>query len=162
ALKDGEVSSVGESDRGFFVVKLDATLAGAEAEVEGRRELTKQRMVNVESEAKAAEAAKRLRDAVAGGKPFAEALAEVTGPHASKKASGAAASKAAGGAASKGAGASKGEAAGGEPAAGAGPDDEGLRVEEAHEVTADASPIRGAEVDVAALLLSLDKPGEVP
>jgi len=81
ALSPGQISPVGQSDKGFFVVRLDGILRDAEAEAEGRHTVTRNLMRAVEGESKAAEAAKRIQALVIGGTSVEAAVANVVGPY---------------------------------------------------------------------------------
>jgi peptidyl-prolyl cis-trans isomerase D len=72
----GQISEVVPTQYGFHVIKLDAIHKGDEAEVFGRRETAKSLMVNIEGEALAAEAAKKVLAAIKGGAKFDQAIAE--------------------------------------------------------------------------------------
>lgn len=75
-LKEGETSAVLEADTGFYVVKVEQALTGDAAEAAIRDEVVRQRWLAQESETKAAELAKALREAVAGGKSIDDATKE--------------------------------------------------------------------------------------
>jgi peptidyl-prolyl cis-trans isomerase D len=76
AMTAGQISEVVPTQYGFHVIKLDAIHKGDEAEVFGRRETAKSLMVNIEGEALAAEAAKKVLAAIKGGAKFDQAIAE--------------------------------------------------------------------------------------
>ncbi|HEU4536708.1 MAG TPA: SurA N-terminal domain-containing protein, partial [Polyangiaceae bacterium] len=180
ALKDGETSPVGESDKGFFFVRLDAALTGEKADAQGRREAARERRRAVEAEAKASEAARKMREAVAAGKPLEQALAEAVGPYraaaeaqekraadrrreAAKGAKDPKAAKDPKGA--KGANGANEEGDAAEPAApprGANRG-EAPAIEEAKDVGRDGAPVRGLPfgVDLPSTLFALEKPGDV-
>ncbi|HEU4408781.1 MAG TPA: SurA N-terminal domain-containing protein [Polyangiaceae bacterium] len=158
ALKDGEVSPVGETDKGFFFLKLEAALTGDKAEAQGRREAARERRRATEAEAKASEAARKTREAAAAGKPLAEALAEALAPYARAEAG---AKPKADPKGDKG----KGEAGkGGKGEAAAAPDRaEAPKVEEAKDFGREGAPIRGLPfgVDLPSAVFALDKPGDL-
>ncbi|MCU0680649.1 MAG: SurA N-terminal domain-containing protein [Polyangiaceae bacterium] len=176
ALKDGETSAVGESDKGFFFVHLDAALTGERADAQGRREAARERRRGLEAEAKTSESARKMRELVAAGKTLEQALAEAVGPY-----------LAAADAQEKRAAERRREAA--KPAKGAknpkdakdakgGDDDaaseppappraanrgEAPKVEEAKDVGREGAPVRGLPfgVDLPSTLFALEKAGDV-
>ncbi|MGK4005568.1 peptidylprolyl isomerase [Sorangium sp. So ce1036] len=74
AMKPGEVSDIIETESGFHVVKLEQIAKDAEAEKIGRHETARELYVAHESERLAAEAAKQVLAAAAGGKSLEDAL----------------------------------------------------------------------------------------
>ncbi|AUX22178.1 foldase [Sorangium cellulosum] len=74
AMKPGEVSDIIETESGFHVVKLEQIARDAEAEKIGRHETARELYVAHESERLAAEAAKQVLAAAAGGKSLEDAL----------------------------------------------------------------------------------------
>ncbi len=167
ALKDGELSPVGETDRGFFFVKLDAALAGEKAEAQGRREAARERRRTFEAEAKTSEAARKLREAAAAGKPIEQALAEAVGPYlaaAEAEEKRAAERQKADDKAPKGKAPKAGEAAEAPaPPARKANRPEAPKVEEAKDFGREGSPVRGLPfgVDLPSAVFALEKPGDV-
>ncbi|WP_437930852.1 peptidylprolyl isomerase [Sorangium sp. So ce291] len=74
-MKAGEVSDLIETEEGFHVIKLEQIAKDAEAERIGRLEAARDLYVAHESERLAAEAAKQVLAAAAGGKSLEDALA---------------------------------------------------------------------------------------
>ncbi len=74
AMKAGAVSDVVESQFGVHLIKVDAIHSGADAEKAGRRQLAKERYLQVESERLAAAGAKEILAAAQGGKSLDEAV----------------------------------------------------------------------------------------
>ncbi|AUX31678.1 MULTISPECIES: peptidylprolyl isomerase [Sorangium] len=75
AMKAGEVSDIIETEDGFHVIKLEQIAKDAEAEKIGRLETARDLYTAHESERLAAEAAKQVLAAAAGGKSLDDALA---------------------------------------------------------------------------------------
>jgi len=73
--KAGDLSGVVETEYGFHVVQLDGIYKDAEAEAQGRIDITRELMMNIESETRAAELGKKLLEAVHSGKSIDDALA---------------------------------------------------------------------------------------
>jgi peptidyl-prolyl cis-trans isomerase D len=158
ALKDGDVSPVGETDKGFFFVKLDAALTGEKAEAQGRREVARERRLSLEAEAKTSEAARKVREAAAAGKPLEQALAEAIAPYLRADAAGKKADDKGG----KGDKGDKGKAKD-EPAAAPAGKAEAPRVEEAKDFGREGAPVRGLPfgVDLPSAVFALEKPNDV-
>jgi peptidyl-prolyl cis-trans isomerase D len=76
-MKDGEISGVVETEYGFHAVKIEGLYKDAEAEVQGRHDLTRELMMNIEAETKAAEIGKKLLEALHSKKTFEEALSSI-------------------------------------------------------------------------------------
>ncbi|KYF82452.1 foldase [Sorangium cellulosum] len=74
-MKAGDVSDLIETEEGFHVIKLEQVAKDAEAERIGRLEAARDLYVAHESERLAAEAAKQVLAAAAGGKSLEDALA---------------------------------------------------------------------------------------
>lgn len=74
SMKDGEISSVVETEYGFHAIKIEGIYKDAEAEVQGRYDLTRELMINIEGETKAAEIGKKLLEAIHNKKSLDEAL----------------------------------------------------------------------------------------
>ncbi len=75
--KAGDLSGVVETEYGFHVVQLDGIYKDAEAETQGRIDITRELMMNIEAETRAAELGKKLLEAVHSGKSLDDALAAV-------------------------------------------------------------------------------------
>ncbi|WP_437727947.1 peptidylprolyl isomerase [Sorangium sp. So ce861] len=75
AMKAGEVSDIIETEDGFHVIKLEQIAKDADAEKIGRLEAARDLYTAHESERLAAEAAKQVLAAAAGGKSLEDALA---------------------------------------------------------------------------------------
>ncbi|WP_437941324.1 peptidylprolyl isomerase [Sorangium sp. So ce341] len=75
AMKAGEVSDIIETEDGFHVIKLEQIATDADAEKIGRLETARDLYAAHESERLAAEAAKQVLAAAAGGKSLDDALA---------------------------------------------------------------------------------------
>ncbi|WP_438001306.1 peptidylprolyl isomerase [Sorangium sp. So ce185] len=75
AMKAGEVSDIVETEDGFHVIKLEQIAKDADAEKIGRLETARDLYTAHESERLAAEAAKQVLAAAAGGKSLDDALA---------------------------------------------------------------------------------------
>lgn len=74
-MKAGEVSDLIETEDGFHVIKLEQIAKDADAERIGRLETARDLYIAHESERLAAEAAKQVLAAAAGGKPLEDSLA---------------------------------------------------------------------------------------
>ncbi|WP_437536612.1 peptidylprolyl isomerase [Sorangium sp. So ce726] len=74
-MKAGDVSDLIETEDGFHVIKLEQIAKDAEAEKIGRQETARDLYIAHESERLAAEAAKQVLAAAAGGKSLEDALA---------------------------------------------------------------------------------------
>jgi peptidyl-prolyl cis-trans isomerase D len=154
SMKPGEVSTVVETEYGFHVIFLEAVLKDAEAEAEGKRQLARERMRAIESDAKAAEASKKLQALISEGKTLDAALAEVLATYEPKKVEKKKKDD------DKKDDKKKDDKKKDEPREPA-PDPDRPRVEEAKDFTADATPIPGVTTpDIAALAFGLAKPGD--
>lgn len=150
SMKAGEVSTVVETEYGFHVIFLEGVLKDADAEVEGKRQLARDRMRAIESDAKAAEASKKLQALIVEGKTLDAALAEVIAAYEPKK-------KVEKKKDDDKKDDKKKKDEPREPA----PDPDRPRVEEAKDFTADAAPIAGVTTpDIAALAFGLGKVGD--
>jgi peptidyl-prolyl cis-trans isomerase D len=166
ALKEGELSPVGETDRGFFFVKLEAALSGEKAEAQARREVARERRRGAEAEAKASEVARKVREAAAAGKSLEQALAEAMAPYAAAGEAGRAKADEKGKPGAKADEKGKPAAKADEKAAPARAANRGEapKVEEAKDVGRDGAPVRGLPpfgVDLPSALFALGKPGDV-
>lgn len=169
-MKPGEVSDPIETEDGFHVVKLEQVAKDAEAEKIGKHETALDLYIAHESERLAAEGAKQVLAAAAGGKPLQEALdtylQQLTpakkGPEKKDKPAGAAAKK---DAAAKDGG-DKEKKEGGEPGA------PYTFANHPHRPTVETtlpfnvvgSPLSDAKdnADTARIAFQLEKPGDLP
>lgn len=168
-MKPGEVSDIIETESGFHLIKLEQIAKDAEAEQIGRHETARELYVAYESERLAAEAAKQVLAAAAGGKSLEDALGTYLDQLAPAKGKADAA---------KGAKPNDGPAAakqdggkGDQPASGEARPPYTLAnhpnrptVETSLPFNVSGSPIAGARdsTEAARLAFQLDKPGDLP
>ncbi len=75
--KPGELSPIVETEYGFHVIALDGIYKDAEAEAQGKRDVARELMMNIEGEARTVELGKKILEAARGGLTLDQAVAKV-------------------------------------------------------------------------------------